>query len=234
MKKNYIMYAIIWAVLLTVFNIVVFFAKPLIPGFEFHYDSRFWVSWGFVIAAFCGNLICSFFVFKEDNLKKLFYNIPVVRISWSALIMLTVAGCALMLIPNVPSWIAVIVCVVILAFYIIAVVKALWAAEAVSAIDRKIEAKTSFIKDMIIESENILARAKNDEIKAECKKVYEALKYSDPVSDERFSDIEGKIKTKIFELKEIVDTNQTDFAREKIEEVVFLIQERNTKCKSIK
>ena len=32
MKKNFKSYAIIWAVLFAVFNIVVFLARPVIPG----------------------------------------------------------------------------------------------------------------------------------------------------------------------------------------------------------
>lgn len=232
MKKNFALYAVIWAVLFAVYNIVVFFAEPLIPGYEFHYDARFWVSWGFIIATFCGNLICSFIVFKEDNRKKLFYNIPVVRISWSALIMLTVAGCALMLIPDVPSWIAVVACVFILAFYITAAVKALWAAEEISTIDKKIETKTSFIKEMIIESESILACARNDEIKAECKKVYEALKYSDPVSDERLSAVEKNIADYLKTMREAVISEKADDVKKVTEEIITLVGERNRKCKS--
>lgn len=59
MKKNFKSYAIIWAVLLAVFNIVVFLARPVIPGYVVSYDVRFWIAWVFIIASFAANLLCA-------------------------------------------------------------------------------------------------------------------------------------------------------------------------------
>jgi len=234
MKKNFKFYALIWAIVLAVFNLVVFLVRPVIPGYVINYDARFWIAWAFIIAAFIGNLVCAYFAFKSENLKKMFYNLPLITVSWSALIAMLVVGCALMLIPNFPALIAAIVCIVVLAFNVIAVIKASWAADAVNNIDEKVKAQTSYIKNLTFDAESILARAKSEPVKAECKKVYEAVRYSDPMSNEALSLIEAKITVKMDELSSVVGADDAEKAKEIADEIVVLVGDRNKKCKVLK
>ena len=179
MKNSFKSYALIWAVLFILFNAVVFLVRPVIPGYIIQYDARFWIAWVFIILSFAGNLLCTYITLKQDNLKKIFYHLPLITISRTALIAMGVAGIILMLIPNFPAWITAIVCILIFAFNAIAIMKASWAADAVANIDEKIKTKTSFIKNATVDAESILARTKNPEIKADCKKVYEAIRQGD-------------------------------------------------------
>ncbi len=234
MKKSFKFYALIWAILLAVWCAVVFLVRPVIPGFVINYDARFWIAFAFVAAAFVGNLICAYFAFKADNLKKMFYNLPLITVSWSALIAMLVAGSALMLIPNCPAWIAAVVCIVVLAFNAIAVIKAMWAADTVSGIDEKVKAQTSYIKNLTVDTESILARAKSDAVKAECKKVYEAVRYSDPMSGDALSLIEAKITAKIDELSAAVSADDAEKAKGIADEIVILVADRKNKCKALK
>lgn len=234
MKKNFKFYALIWAIVLAVFNLVVFLVRPVIPGYVINYDARFWIAWAFIIAAFIGNLVCAYFAFKSENLKKMFYNLPLITVSWSALIAMLVVGGALMLIPNCPALIAAIVCIVVLAFNVIAVIKAGWAADAVNNIDEKVKAQTSYIKNLTFDAESILARAKSEPVKAECKKVYEAVRYSDPMSNEALSLIEAKITVKMDELSSVVGADDAEKAKEIADEIVVLVGDRNKKCKVLK
>lgn len=234
MKKNFKFYAMIWAIVLAVWCIVVFLVRPIIPGYVINYDARFWIAFIFIIAAFIGNLVCVWFAFKAENLKKMFLNLPLITISWSALIAMLVVGAGLMLIPDCPAWIAAIICIVILAFNAIAVIKAVWAADAVSNVEEKVKTKTSFIKTLTVDTESILARAKSDAVKVECKKVYEAVRYSDPMSDEALSVIEAKITVKVDELSSAVDTDDTEKTKEIADKIVILVSDRNKKCKSLK
>lgn len=234
MNKNFIFYALIWVILLAAFNVVVFLVRPVIPGYVIVYDARFWIAWVFVIIAFVGNLVCAFFAFKAENLKKMFYNLPLITISWSALITMLIVGCVLMLIPNCPAWIAAVLCILILAFNTISVVKALWAADAVGKVDEKVKAQTAFIKNLTVDAESILARAKSDAIKAECKKVYEAVRYSDSMSNEELSLIEAKMTVKLDEMATAVGANDAEKAKEIADELVILTGDRNKKCKALK
>lgn len=234
MKKNFKFYALRWAILLAVWCAVVFLVRPVLPGCVINYDARFWIAFVCTVAAFIGNLVCAYFAFKAENLKKLFYDLPLITVSRAALIAMIVAGSALMLIPNCPAWIAAIVCIVILAFNAVAVVKAGWAADAVEKTDEKIAAQTSFIKNLTVDAEGILARAKSDAVKSECKKVYEAVRYSNPMSNEALSVIEAKITVKVDEFSSAVSADDTEKAKEIADEIVILVGDRNKKCKGKK
>lgn len=233
MKNNFKYYAIIWAILLAIYNIVVFAVRPL-PGFTITYDARFFVSWGLTIAAFCGQLVCAYNAFKADSKEKLFLNIPLITQSYMSLILMTIAAGILMLIPNCPAWISVIVCVVILGFSVTAVLKAKAAANLVSEVEDKLKGKPLFIKSLTADAEALMARAKTDELKSILKNVYEAIRYSDPMSSEGISGIEAEITLKFNELIETVDNEDIETVKERAEELTILISDRNKKCKVLK
>ena len=135
-----------------------------------------------------------------------------------------------MAIPGLPSWVGAIICILILAFTAIAVVKAKGASDAVEAIDEIIKGQTSFIKFLTVDADSLLARAKSEQVKAECKKVYEAVRYSDPMSNESISVIEAKITVKMDEFSSAIVADDAEKAKEIADEIVILIGDRNNKC----
>lgn len=232
--KNFKFFALIWAILLAAWCAVVFLARSIIPGFTVAYDARFWVAFIFVLAAFAGNLVCAYFAFRAENLKKMFLNLPLITVSWSALIAMLVVSAIVMVIPDFPAWIAAILCILILAFNAIAVVKAVWAADAVSKVDEKVKTQTAYIKMLTVDTENILARAKSEAVKAECRKVYEAVRYSDPMSCPELSVAEAKITVKMDEFSGAVAADDAAKAGELADELIILIGDRNRMCKALK
>ena len=218
MKKNFKYYIIAWAALLAVYNVVVFAIQPL-TGFV-KYDTVFWIAWAFVIAAFVGQLICASMAFKAENSERLFLNIPLITESYTALIIMAVAGSVLMLIPNCPAWIVSVVCVVIFGFSAITIIKAKAAAEIVSDVSEKVKGKTLFIK--------------SEEIKAELKKVADAVRYSDPMSSDALSGIESRITLKFDDFSRAVESGNGDAVRALGNELSILIADRNKKCRMLK
>ena len=231
-NNNFKSYALIWIIYLLIFNVVVFFVKPVIPSYTISYDSRFWTSWSFIIIAFIINLFCASITFKQDNLKKLFYKVSLITISKTGLIATLVLGIILMLIPDCPYWISVIVCFTICGLTLIAVNKANWSSNIVEDIDKKIENNTSFIKSLTSDAEILLTNAKSEEAKNLCKKVYDAIRYSDPMSNESLKEIENEIINKFTELKSQLKNNEC--SEELVNEILNLVKERNIKCKTKK
>ncbi len=234
MKKNFKFYAVIWAILLAVWCAVVFLVRPILPGYVIRYDARFWIAWAFILAAFIGNLVCAYFAFRAENRNRMFYRFSVIRVSWSALIAMLIVGSALMLIPDCPAWIAAIACVVVFGFNAIAVVKALWAGDTVGRIDERVKTKTAFIKSLTVDAESILARAKSDAVKTECQKVFEAVRYSDPMSNEALSVIEAKITVKMDEFGAAVSADDAEKVKTLAEELTLRLGDRSKKCKALK
>ena len=99
---------------------------------------------------------------------------------------------------------------------------------------KRYKKETLFIRTLTAEAEGLVQRAKTDEVKEECRKVYEALRYSDPMDSKELADVNNKLSEKIFELSKAVDGKPLDEVRKLTEEVVLLVGERERKCKLLK
>lgn len=233
MKKNFKYYAIIWAILVAIFNVAAF-VSPAKVGDMSKFGGAFWSGYIFIMIAFIGQLVTAYFAFQAKNAEKFFYNISLIRISWTGLILTIIVGTLCMVIPNLPNWVGIILCFVILGFNAISVVKATLAADLVSEIDQKVKVQTFFIKSLTVDAEGLLARAATDEIKAECKKVYEAVRYSDPMSNDALSATESQITLKFAELAEAVNASDVEAVKKAAREVMILVDDRNKKCRLLK
>lgn len=232
MKKNIKFYIIAWAILLALFNLIAFIS-PGWAAFE-KYSGSFWTGYIFITLAFVGQLVCSLFAFKEDKKEKFFLSLPLITLSYTGLILTLVFGTLCMLVSFLPYWVAVIICAVILAVYAIAVLKAKAAAEISSATGEKVKARTFFIRSLTVDCENLLAKAKSEQAKTACNKVYDAVRYSDPMSSDELSSVEEKISAKISELSTAVTACDDEKITALADETVLLVKERNNKCKVLK
>ena len=233
MKKTLKFYSICWLISLALFNIVTFVTPNEMGGMS-KFGGAFWVGYIFITIAFVGQLVCAFFALRRNSLQKVFYNIPLIYISYSGLIVMLVAGTACMAIPNLPNWIGIIVCFAILAFNAIAVIKAAFAANVVSEIDNKIKTQTQFIKLLTADAEHLLSTCKSTELKTEAKKVYEAIRYSDPMSNEALAEVEGQIQSEFTHFAQAINSEDLELAKSVGEGLLNLIDSRNKKCKVLK
>ena len=233
MKKNFKYFAVIWAILLALFNVICFVTPNEMNGMS-KYAGAFWVGYIFITVAFIGQLICAFIAFKAENIEKMFYNVPLISLSFIGLIVMAVVGALTMAIPNLPNWIGIIVCAIVLALTAIAVVKASMAVENVQKVEQKVKAQTFFIKSLTVDADTLLSQAKSDEIKAECRKVYEAVRYSDPMSNDALAMSEVQITVRFTALSEAVKNGKAEEVKVITEELLVLLAERNKKCKLMK
>jgi hypothetical protein len=164
----------------------------------------------------------------------MFYNISLIRTSYAGLIASFIFGGICMLISPLPYWVGVIVCAIVLAVNIISVVKATAAIDEVERIDEKIKVQTFFIKALSVDADTLMASAKSDSVKAECKKVYEAIRYSDPMSNNVLEPIEDQIAIKFGEFANVVKANDEASVKDLANELIILVADRNKKCKLLK
>jgi hypothetical protein len=232
MKKSFKFYAISWALLLVVFNVIAIIA-PGWPTLE-KCTPSFWIGYAFITLAMIGQLICAWSVFKHDSAKKTFYNIPLFAVSYGGLVATFIVGLICMIISPLPYWVGAIVCPVILLITVIAVVKAKIAISVVESVDEKIETATAFVFDLREKSESLVARVDNEEIKTVCKKIADAFKFSDPMSSAGLSSIESEIKNHFDLFKVAVLDGNIESINAESKELFALIDERNNKCKRLK
>ena len=232
MKKRFGLYASAWAVLFVLFNVIAFVSVGWV-GQE-KYTPSFWIGYSLITVMFIGQLFCAYAAFKADSANKLFYNISLIKTSYSGLIVSFIVGGLCMLISPLPYWFGAIVCTIVLAANALAVIKSIAATEEVERIDKKIKVQTFFVKSLTVDADTLLARAKSDAAKAECRKVYEAIRYSDPMSNDALASVEGEITIKFAAISEAVKAENDEKVAELANEIVILVGERNKKCKLLK
>ena len=224
-KKTFKYYFAIWAILFIVFNAVVFIVAAntgVLSGREI----SFWVSYALIIASFVAQLFCARSAFSGDS-RKLFYGLPMIQVSYTGLIVSIIAGAILISVRVIPDWIGAVVCLIIAAIEAVAIVKAKAAADIASDRDAEIRQKTSFIREMTAEAELLYKSASTEEQKRELKKLYEAFRYSDPVTTSSSFEIEDEIKATLFDLKK-------EFSVSTIQQLISLIKKRNSVIKDYK
>ena len=232
MKKVFKFYSVIWAVLLALFNVISFVSVGW-AGIS-KYTPSFWIGYAFITLSFIGQIVCAYFALKDDDIKKTFYNVSLISTSYTGLILSFVFGGLCMIISLLPYWVGILLCAIVLGINVIAIIKASAVVDIVSSIDEKAKESTFFIKSLTVDAESLMSRAKSETIKAECKKVYEAVRYSDPMSNGALVSIESEITIKFSNFSDAVVSDKFNVASECATELVILIDERNKKCKLLK
>ena len=232
MKKNFKFYALGWFVLLGLFNLLAFII-PEGPVFE-KFTASFWIGWGVTIGAFFGQLICTWVAFKEESAKKTFYNMSLFTVSYTGLVSMFIVAIICIVLTPLPYWVAAIACSAVFIANAIAVAKSKMAIEMVASVDEKVEKGTTFICEMRKESESLFTRAKDDDVKAICKKIRDAFKFSDPMSKSELVSVECEIKNHFELLKKAITEGKMDVATTESEELLALVSERNNNCKRLK
>ena len=234
MKKNFKYFGITWAVGFILFNAITFLIPNEIFGSTRFDKGTFWIAYALIVLSFIVQLITAHKFIKDDSNERMFLNFPLLKTGYTAIIISIIVGLVFMIFPILPSWIGAIACILVAGYFVIACIKASTVANAVADIDMEVKTKTAFIRMAIVEAENIMARATMTEIKTELKKVYEALKYSDPMSNSALYDIEQEIDNGLKELKKVVACSDNTKVLSVTANILFNIKERNSKCKELK
>jgi len=232
MKSNLKYYAIVWAVLVAIFNVIVFVTPNEIAGVS-KFDDSFWVGYIFIMLTFVIQLGIAWYSLKDD-IKKTFYRMPLLSISYGLLAVMMIVGILCMVVPRFPVWMGIILCLLVLAFGIVSMMQAQSAASIIGDIDTKIKNKTFFIKSLTVDIDSLVVRANSSEMSDELKKVYEAVRYSDPMSNDVLSGVESTIMIKVNELSECVAKANIEGVKGLVKEIVILLNDRNEKCKLLK
>ena len=222
MSKNKGMAYAVLGIIFVIFNVIAF----AIPTAK---TATFWVAYIFTVIAFALQLIIWKFAFKgADTLKSKFLGIPLISVGIIYLLVQIVAVAVFMALSFVPSWIAIVVCILILGVSAVCLIGAETGREEVNRIEHKVSKKVFYIKSLQIDVE-MLAKAEVDaDTKIALTNLAEKIRFSDPMSDELLAELEAKIRNKFEELK-LAEQKATI-----INELTLLIEERNKKCKLLK
>lgn len=219
MKKNKGMTYAVLGIAFVLFN-VISFAIPTVK------TSTFWVAYVFTAVAFISQIAIWKFAFKgADTLKSKFLGIPLISVGITYLIIQLIAFAIFMALPLTASWIAIVVCALILGISGICLIGTETGREEINRVEEKVEKKVFYIKSLQVDIE-MLANSETDaETKAALTKLAEKIRFSDPMSNEVLADLDTKISEKATELK------KSDNKSEIIAELDLLLKEWNKKQK---
>ena len=232
MKKGIKFYLPCWAIALAVFNVITFAVPSTVNVNKF--TPSFWIGYAFITLMFIAQLVCSMVFFKQKTKEKRFLNIPMSSLSYTALLVSIIIGAVTMAVPFIPYWVGIILDVLLVTFYAVAIISSKAAADAIENMDSKVKTQTIFIKSLTVDAESLLVQSKSDETKAIAKRVYEAIRYSDPMSNEALSTVETQITIKFNEFSNAVIEDNKPTAKAIGNELIILVNDRNKKCKLLK
>ena len=222
MKKNRGMAYAVLGIVFVLFNALAF----VVPTEK---TPTFWTAYIFSIIAFAAQIGIGHFAFKgTKTLKSKFLGIPIIHVGIVYLVVQLIFFAVFMAIPTISSWIAVIVCALILGIAAMCLISSEAVRDEISRIEEKVNQKVFYIRELQADVEMLAEQETDDEVRASLIKLADKLQFSDPVSSDTLLEFEAKISSKISALK----TN--DKKSELITELELLLNERNKKVKLLK
>ena len=85
-----------------------------------------------------------------------------------------------------------------------------------------------------VDADALASKASTPEIKAVAKKVYEVIRYSDPMSNDKLAGVELKIEKLFDEYQNAVNANDYELVKQTASALTEAVEERNKKCKLLK
>lgn len=228
MKKNAKRAYIILGIAFVLFNVIAF-AVPTAK------TATFWIAYVFTAVAFALQIRTWNTVFKADDiLKSKFLGIPIIHVSIVYLSFQLIAFAVFMVFTVIPSWIAVIICAMILGISAICLISADAARDEIARVEEKVNQKVFYIRELQADVELLAEQEQNPETKIALKKLAEKIRYSDPMSHGALQNVENRISEKYNELEFKIKANNVESALEICKEIDALFVERNKKCKLLK
>lgn len=229
-RKSYLM---AWTAVVIVF-IAAALLVPQQIGTWSKNEGSFWAAFIMILLVFVGQLACSFLVIKKGNPEQQFLRLPIIYISYAALFVTLAAEIRCVVIPTTKNWMGFIIGLIILACYGVAVLQAVTAAELIQKTGRKVQEETAFIRSLCVEAELLQKQSNVPAINAESKRVYEAVRYSDPRSNQALEELEGRVYVAFNAFSKALKEGNEALCKEKAESFLQLLEERNRKCKLLK
>ena len=220
-------------VLLVMFNVIAF-AVP------FTKCAAFWMSYAFGLLAIVLFLGCCIYCDKSnEELRSKFYSWPIVRVAFTYGIIQVIASIVVMgiaTIPNciIPGWIIIVLYVLMLCIAVIGLIAADSAKEIVETIDEKIHEKVIYLRNLVVDVDGMMDTAEDAQLKKQLKELRDAIKYSNPMTNDQLYPLENRIAGECAELGELVERQNVENAMAKCNTLIKLLAERDRKSKLLK
>lgn len=222
-RKNGLLVALIYFVIFVAYNLIVFM---VFKGF----NTIFWISYSFMIAAFAIHVLCVFFILKNVSIRAVFFGIPLMSLSVYFVCAELFCSIVFMIFKAAASVkLTILIQTLLLCVFIVIAIIAIMTRDVVQNVDSKIKENVYFMKSINAEVEMLVQKSHNADTTAALKKLAEIIKYSDPMSNQIVSLQEQKIMQYMTELSTAFDSGNMNLTKELCGKIELLFIERNKK-----
>ena len=170
---------------------------------------------------------------KADTAESTFYGVPFVYSGVVTFIAICVWSLVAMFLKVDPT-VQIIIDIVIIAVACVKLFSRNAAKEIIEERGKEVKQKTLFTKMLSADASVLISKASVPEEKAACERVFEAIRYSDPMSDTALAGIESQISVKFSEFSAAIGTAGTGTVNKLADELIILVEDRNKRCMLLK
>lgn len=197
-------------------------------------NSTFWFVWAFTfVVNYLGVLGCSYLA-KEKTKNDFVNNTPLYFAMYLFSFIYVLLGMILMFIPSVQFTLALILEAIVSILYIVTVLFLYNAISHIKSNDEKQAKKVFYIRNLQTEVDFCLGLVKENENKKLLIQLQEAIRYSDPMSDDSLESTEQQIELLVNRIKNECIVSNEQAIKELVDNLLNLIKYRNEKVKQLK
>lgn len=227
MRKNAFFATLISSlIVLVAFNLIFF----LVPRDWNVGTASLWTVYAFFHVFLVGFSAISLLYAKKMTPRQRFFETPAI-ISWgigflvSFIVALTIY--ILTFFFEVPMWIPLIIEVILLAVTLISFLARRSYSSHLQEAEKEEEKAISFSKSLREEIHSLCLDNKEEKLAKPLEKLYEAVRYSDPVSLEKDAEVEKNLREKLTDLKESFSKKDVSSSLAIIDEMEILLKKRH-------
>ena len=221
----------IMAIAFVTYNITVF----AIGGAAAH-EAAFWLSYAFMMGAM---LVVSVTVLALGRsgmrVRDWLFGLPIFKHCITYIVVELVASTAFMIVEgSIGTAIPLVVQTLILAVFLVFLSLCLVSKKTITETHRHVVHKTAFIGALRADAEGLCRRCEDAEVKKVFATFSEAVRFSDPMSNEALASLESEIAATVAQAGKLLDAGDLAGAVAACEKASLLLKERNRETKVMK
>ncbi len=221
-KKTIGLSLAIWGIFFAVYNLLIFlFLKPQTPVW--------WMSYGFMVLAFCLQILGMWLSFKEFSVEAVFFGIPLAKFTLFYFFAEFFMSFVFMLFQRVTWKIPLFLQIVMLGIYAVVAIVSVATRDAAVAVKDDVQNKAKAMRMDTIDVEMLRDEATDPELKNQLRRLAEAVRYSDPMTNDAVADVDARIKQETMALRMYCEDGDVAAAKDSCAKLQRLYVERNKK-----
>lgn len=221
-KKSIGLSLAIWGIFFAVYNLLIFlFLKPQTPVF--------WVSYGFMVLAFGLQILGMWLSFKELSVEAVFFGIPLAKFTLFYFFAEFFMSFVFMLFQRITWKIPLFLQIILLGIYAVVAIVSVATRDASVAAKDNVQEKAKAMRMDTIDVEMLRDEATDPELKNQLRRLAEAVRYSDPMTNDAVADVDARIKQESMALRTYCEDGDVAAAKDSCTKLQRLYVERNKK-----